>query len=72
MTKQQAKKTLNFKLADFQCKPINLQDIFSPEDYKNKYNLHTPRLFLLTKERECISSEESENDEYQRKPIFSP
>ena len=67
-----SKENLEFQLADFQCKPINLQDIFSPEDYKNKYNLHRPRLFLLMKERECISSEESENDEYLMKPIFSP
>ena len=31
-----------------------------------------PRLCVLTKERECLSSEESENDEYLMKPTFSP
>jgi hypothetical protein len=59
-----------FQLADFMSKPIHLPNMFSPEDYKSQYNLHTPRLFLLTKERN-IDTSSDESDELM-KPAFSP
>ena len=69
----QTRANYEFQLADFMSKPIQLQDTFSPEDYKSQYNLHTPRLFLLTKERDIdTSSEESDNDYELMKPAFSP
>ena len=62
---------LEFQLADFMSKPIDLSDKFSPEEYKSRYNLHTPRLFLLTKERHIETSSE-ESDSELMKPAFSP
>ncbi len=43
----ETRENYKFQLADFTCKPIDLQDTFSPEDYKRQYNLHSPRLFIL-------------------------
>lgn len=40
---------MEFRMADFKCQTIYLCDDFSPEGYKQRYKLHTPRLFLLSK-----------------------
>ena len=38
---------MEFKLADFKCRTIYMCEYFSLQRYKQRYGLHTPRLFLL-------------------------
>ena len=53
---------MEFRMADFKCQTIYLCDDFSPEGYKQRYKLHTPRLFLLSKDN-TISSDDSDDDQ---------
>ena len=59
---------MEFKLADFKCQTIYMCDDFSPERYKQRYGLHTPRLFLLSRDG-TVSSEESDDEELKKSPF---
>ena len=52
-------------MADFKCEMIYFSDEFSPESYKKRYSLHTPRLFLLSKD----TSESSDDAELEKSPF---
>jgi hypothetical protein len=58
---------VDLNLADFKSDPFDLFDEFTAEDYKKKHGLHTPRLVLLSKDKEIIplsvSSDESADDQ---------
>ena len=61
---------MEFTLADFKCQKINIGDKFSAESYKKENRLHTPRLFLLTRDK-GLSSEESDNEDLMESPFDS-
>lgn len=46
------------------CEEIYFCDDFSPESYKKRYSLHTPRLFLLSRDT-SESSDDSDSDDAQ-------
>ena len=56
-------------MADFKCETVYLCDDFSPESYKKRYSLHTPRLFLLSRDM-SESSDDSEDDAELEKSPF--
>lgn len=59
---------MEFKLADFKCQTINMCDDFSFESYKQRYSLHTPRLFLFSRDS-AVSSEQSDDEELDNSPF---
>lgn len=61
---------MEFTLADFKCQKINMGDNFSPESYKKENRLHTPRLFLFSRDK-GLMSEESDNEELMKSPFDS-
>ena len=56
---------MEFRMADFKCEMIYFSDEFSPESYKKRYSLHTPRLFLLSQD----TSESSDDAELEKSPF---
>ena len=59
---------MEFRMADFKCEEIYFSDEFSPESYKKRCSLHTPRLFLLSKD----TSESSDDSDYDAELEKSP
>ena len=55
---------IEFKLADFKCRTIYMCEDFSLERYKQRYGLHTLRLFLLR--GSTVSSKESDYEELKK------
>lgn len=58
---------IEFKLADFKCRTIYMCEDFSLERYKQRYGLHTPRLFLLRDS--TVSSKASDYEELKKSPF---
>ena len=52
---------IEFKLAYFKCRTNYMCEDFSLEKYKQRYGLHTPRLFPLR--GSTVSSKESDDEE---------
>ena len=55
---------IEFKLAYFKCRTIYICKDFSLEKYKQRYGLHTPRLFRLR--GSTVSSKESDDEELKK------
>ena len=57
---------MEFRMADFKCEEIYFSDEFPPESYKKRYSLHTPRLFLLSKDTSESSDDSNYDAEYAK------
>ena len=58
---------IEFKLADFKCRTIYMCEDFSLERYRQRYGLHTLRLFLLRDS--TVSSKESDYEQLKKSPF---
>ena len=58
---------IEFKLAHFKCRTIYMCDDFSLERYRQRYGLHTLRLFLLRDS--TVSSKESDYEQLKKSPF---
>ena len=56
-------------MANFKCEEIYFLDEFSPESYKKRYSLHTPRSFLLSKDTSESSDDSDYDAELEKSPI---
>ena len=60
---------MEFRMADFKCEEIYFSDDFSPESYKKRYGLHTPQLFLLSRDTSESSDDLDFDAELEKSPF---